>query len=631
MTRSRVCGRLTAAFLIVLVGLKPQIGSAEQNAAPTDSLRLAAGETPAVQKAPVRVGPRTQFTIGGFDIGSAEELPGVLSKLKEQLPRMKAAGVTSHETYVRWNLVEKSPGEFDFSLYDQIAQLDKSHGIRWVPFLIIGPGYATPEWFHNSKDSVKYVCLEHGEESSVESLWNPRLRGHVSRFMREFADHYRPMQVIESVLLGVTGNYGEAIYPATSGEDWTSRPHGKYQSHPGYWAGDEYAIRDFQRWLRQKYGNIANLNREWRTNHRDYDTVKTFTQDKAPSTAAWLDMIRWYKGSMNEWASFWMKTARRHFPDEDIYLCTGGDANPMHGSDFGDQCKIAASVYGGVRITNEASSYPLNFSLTRWVASAGKLYGAYYGFEPAGGVTPEAVAGRCYNATASGAKQVHYYFPNIFGSPQAEDNWLRTAAFFQKRNPKVEVALFYPTTDIELNGQKFPNYPRQLRDFFDFDYLSEGMIRDGGLKRYKALLFAESHTVEAATLRRIRDWCLWENGVVIFSKHSPPLRTVEGDELLYQRILETDGDIVDEGPREGYFRFVAETLARLPVLSPDVREIIAEDTKTQNLFFTLFDDGEILIYNETPDDVTWGFEFNEKYMRPTIPAYGIWSSREAGK
>jgi len=591
----------------------------------------ASGERPAAKAAsPVRVGRGTQFTIGGFDIASAEELPGVLAKLKKELPRMKAAGVSSHETYVRWNLVEKSPGEFDFSLYDQIAKLDQSFGVKWVPFLIIGPGYATPEWFYNSKHSVKYVCLEHGQESSVESLWNPRLRRPISRFIKEFAEHYKPMGVIESVLLGITGNFGEAIYPATSGEDWTSKTHGKYHSHPGYWAGDRYGIRDFQRWLKRKYGDIAELNREWRTNHREYTTVKTFTQGDAPSTRAWLDMIHWYKDSMNDWAAFWMKTTRLHFPDPDIYLCTGGNAEPRHGSDFGDQCKIAATVNGGVRITNEASSYPLNFSLTRWVASAGRLYGACYGFEPAGAVTPEAVAGRCYNATASGAKQVHYYFPNIFRSPQAEQNWIKAAPFFRKRRPKVEVAVFYPTTDIELNGQKFLHYPRRLRDFFDFDYLSEGMIRDGGLNRYKVLIFTEGYTVDISTLRRIRDWCLWEDGIVILSKHSQPLRTVEGDDFLYRRILETDGAIVDEGTREGYFRSVADTLTELPCLSRDLRDIIAEDSKTQNLFFTLFEDGEILILNQNPKDVTWGFMCDGKYMRPTIPAYGIWSSKAEG-
>jgi hypothetical protein len=340
-----------------------------------------------------------------------------------------------------------------------------------------------------------------------------------------------------------------------------------------------------------------------------------------------MDFLEWYKGSMNDWASFWMKTTRRHFLETDIYLCTGGDANPMHGSDFGDQCEIAASVNGGVRITNEGSSHVNNFSLTRWVASAGKLYGAYYGFEPAGGVNPEAVAARCYNATASGAKQVHYYFPNVFRSNEAEDNWLKSARFFEKRWPKVEVALFYPQTDIVLNGQNFLRYARRLRDFFDFDFLSEGMIRDGGLKQYKVLIFAGGHVADISVLRKIRDWCLYENGIVVASKTSHPMRTVEGDTRIYEQILNTDRAILHEGAREGYFIFIAETLSELTALSRDTRQIIAFDSKTQNLFWTLFHDGEILILNQNPEDVTWGFTFLGKYQRPTIPAYGIWSSR----
>lgn len=211
MTKMRLSGWPVGAICILFL-----LGHALRVAQSAEAL----GQKQAA-KAPsaVGVGEGAQVTIGGFDIGTAEELPGVLEKLKQQLPRMKAAGVTSHETYVRWNLVEKTPGKFDFSLYDQIAKLDESFGIKWVPFLIIGPGYAIPDWFHSSEDSVKYVCLEHGEQSSVESLWNPHLRGRVSRFIKEFADHYKPMGVIESVLLGITGNYGEAIYPATSGED----------------------------------------------------------------------------------------------------------------------------------------------------------------------------------------------------------------------------------------------------------------------------------------------------------------------------------------------------------------------------------------------------------------------------
>jgi len=591
------------------------------------------GAEPAARPAlPVKIGEGAQVTIGGFDIGSAEELPKVLEKLRQELPRMKAAGVTSHETYVRWNLVETTEGKFDFSLYDEIAKLDQSFGIKWVPFLIIGSGYATPKWFYNSDDSVKYVCLEHGQQCSVESLWNPHLRGRVSRFIKEFAEHYKPMEVIESVLLGITGNFGEAIYPATSGEDWTSGTHGKYHSHQGYWAGDKCAIEDFQGWLQEKYRRISPLNDAWKTNHREFSTIRTFLRKDAPSTAAWLDMLRWYKDSMNDWAAFWMRTTRRHFPETDIYLCTGGNADPMHGSDFAQQCKIAASIAGGVRITNEGDSYPDNFSLTRWVASGGRLYGAYFGFEPAGGVSPNAVAGRCYNATASGAKQVHHYFPNIFASAEAEQNWRKAGSFFARRRPKIEVAVFYPDTDIELDGQDFLRYPAHLRDFFDFDYLSEGMIRDGGLKYYKVLIFMEGHAADVSTLRRIRDWSMWENGIVIASKHSPPMKAVGEDDFLYRQILAADGAIVDDGPREGYFVFLAKTLSELPVLSRATREIIALDSKTPNLYFTLFEDGEILILNQNPKDVTWGFTVAGKYSRPTIPAYGIWSSKaERGK
>jgi len=196
-----------------------------------------------------------------------------------------------------------------------------------------------------------------------------------------------------------------------------------------------------------------------------------------------------------------------------------------------------------------------------------------------------------------------------------------------KRRPKVEVALFYPQTDIQLHGQNFLRYARRLRDFFDFDFLSEDMIRDGGLKHYKVLILAGGRTAEITTLRRIRAWCLWEGGVVMASKSSGPMVTVEGDDTLYRRILETDGAIVDEGPRAGYFAFAAKTLANLPALSRDTREIIALDAKTENLFWTLFNDGEILILNQNPKDVTWGFTCAGKYRRPTIPAYGIWSSR----
>jgi len=48
-------------------------------------------------------------------------------------------------------------------------------------------------------------------------------------------------------------------------------------------------------------------------------------------------------------------TAREFFPNTKIYLCTGGDGHPTHGSDFTHQARIAAKHRAGIRITNEGS------------------------------------------------------------------------------------------------------------------------------------------------------------------------------------------------------------------------------------------------------------------------------------
>jgi len=45
------------------------------------------------------------------------------------------------------------------------------------------------------------------------------------------------------------------------------------------------------------------------------------------------------------------------------------------------------------------------------VASATRFYGTYCGFEPASEVSPNGVVARAYNATASGARALHYYIP----------------------------------------------------------------------------------------------------------------------------------------------------------------------------------------------------------------------------
>jgi len=554
----------------------------------------------------VRIGPGGQLIIGGFDPGSREQAATQVAALESAIPALKAMGVTNHEGYVRWNLCEPEEGRYDWSVYDAYVRLYKRYGLKWVPFLIVGSAYSLPDWYYKKPGSQGYVCLEHGQESDVQSLWNPVLRRHVARFIQAFCEHYRDQGVIETILLGITGNYGEAIYIAT-GNDWTADVHGPYHTHPGFWAGDRYAVEDFRAWLKRKYGTIEKLSSAWQKPMGSFEAVRPFLKKDAPSDRAWLDMCDWYIGSMTEYARWWLRETRKHFPNGDIQLCTGGHAPPEHGADFGDQCKAAAEIRGGVRITNEGSDYRANFSLTRWVASASRFYGARFSFEPAGEVKPHGVIGRIYGATASGANGLHYYCPNIFGSEEAMANFEKWGHEFKQRKPIVEIAVYYPQTHIKLNGNDFLGLVQPLRDRFDFDYMSDHMILDGGLKRVKALILMHGNVSEAAVWQKIADW-VRAGGLVIYADGMGRLRSVEGDDSWHDRILKPQGTgrvvtYQGAGNTDGFRAFVSQELGRAPELSHNTRRMVAADGVEDQVFVTLIEPGELLWLNYTNEPV----------------------------
>ena len=559
----------------------------------------------AAEESPIRIGPGCEMIMGGFDPASTEDVPKLLEALEREIPRWKALGVTSHESYVRWNLCEVEPGQFDWSVYDPFVELYRKHGIKWVPFIIVGPAYSLPDWSYKKPGSQGYVCLEHGETCDVESLWNPTMREHVARFLKAFCEHYRDTGAIESILLGITGNYGEAIYVAT-GNDWTADRHGKYHTHAGFWAGDPYAVQSFRDWLRKKYTTDENLTRAWtpfrggpkgRVQPLKINEIQPFLRTGAPNDRAWIDFVDWYTQSMTDWSDFWMRETRKHFPEGEIYLCTGGHAPPEHGADFGEQCRIAASVGGGVRITNEGSDYGLNFTHTRWVASAGKQYGAYFSFEPAGEVRPPAVAPRIYNATASGAKGLHWYHPNLFGSDEARRNFIHLGHEWKQRKPIVEIAIYYPSTDIKLNGQHILEHGRWLRDRFDYDFISDRMILDGGLKRTKALVLLFGNTFEKDVWDAIAKWVRDDGGVLVYGEGVGRPRTVEGDAKLLERIK--DKVLIQPGGGDdvAYRDFITASLASCEKLSPGTRRMIQSDGKEDGAYVTLCDGGELLWLN----------------------------------
>lgn len=468
-------------------------------------------------------------------LGATVFAPGTeAAKIRQDFEAMgvsqwAAAGVTSWESYIRWSGIETAPGVWDFSMYDAELETLRKNGVRWVPFLIAGPNYTTPKWFLETGEAQFYKCLEHDRDGGVQSLFNPALRKRVDEFIRKFAEHYRGTGAIESVLLGITGDYGEAIFPVMDVGHWT----GDYHQHQGYWAGDPFARRSFREWLGKKYGDVGSLNGRWGTKFASLGEVEPFLPENRPSDAAWLDMITWYRESMEEWAEFWIATARKYFPEERIYLCTGGDGVPPHGSRFSRQVKIAARYGAGVRITNEGSDYAMNFTLTRWVASAGKFYKTYYGFEPASGVIPQAVVRRVYNVTASGADQLFEYSGNVIPSREWKGGWPEWLKSFQPVEAVTPVAIFVPETQLALNQDEWGGFysaARALRELADFDFVDEGMAADGALDRYRVIYFPDGAVVDDAAGAALEAWV--RGGGLLVGRELENVRLVSGAPLL---------------------------------------------------------------------------------------------------
>ena len=181
--------------------------------------------------------PMELVTTAGVDVvGDLSALESSLDALNDLAPLARVLGFTSIESYVTWKRLEpRREGEFDFAFYDAIVRRLAEYDLKWFPLLIVGSGYALPEWFMQSEENHGFVCLEHGLTNAIQSIWAPTHRRHVTRVLQAFGKHYEPMGVLEGVRLGPSGNYGESQYPA--GGNWGPGG-GSMHIHIGWWAGE---------------------------------------------------------------------------------------------------------------------------------------------------------------------------------------------------------------------------------------------------------------------------------------------------------------------------------------------------------------------------------------------------------
>jgi len=488
---------------------------------------------------------RAQRALGGRPVGiaapvgnigsisAAHDLPE-LRAITAWLPIYRALGVTSVQSYVRWASVEPQPGKLDWSYYDRAVELLARWGMKWVAFVMIGPSYATPQWFRESERSVYVRCLEHGRDCPVQSIWNPHLLPEVDRFFGLLAERYGGTGMVESLMLGPSGDFGETTYNAVFGN--FGGP--DYHTHVGYWCGDDHARADFPRHLERQYGSLDALNRAWGTHYARWDQVAPFTPPQAPSRRAEIDFTDWYIGCMTRWSERWAEIAHRHFPQVPIYHAAGGSGDPIHGGDWPEQVKVSAPHGTGMRITNEGTPYAFNFVYARWAATACKFYGAPFGNEPWGGdMSALGNVSRLYNAVTSGADQFWTYAGHL-QTPDCIEAFRRFRHHLQPTVSQVEVAVYYPKLHFALTDERafaetkprslFWPQAEELRDLTDFDLLDATLIADGALAGYRYLVLLQGSTMRRAEMAAIEAWVA--AGGLLITHDFGPVQDEEGNE-----------------------------------------------------------------------------------------------------
>ncbi|WP_347273867.1 hypothetical protein [Candidatus Kuenenia sp.] len=513
---------------------------------------------------------------------------------------VKESGLTSLQSYVYWAEIEKEHGKIDFSSYDPMVEKIIKHKLKWVPFLILGPSYATPAWFQVSAESVFARCLEHGVDSKIQSIWNPYLPEYVDRFLGVFAKHYQSSDLFESISLGISGNWGEAMYPVGGGFGTD------FHTHSGWWCGDKYALDSYRQHLLEKYKDINQINESYKTCFTDFQDV-TFPREKQTSLdnsklrikeilpyqvkqllrplykttkSFWddvvslyikrlksdlrktrsiheqqrrVDFVTWYMESMNGWSDFWLSTARKYFADAEIYLVTGGYGLPQAGADFSAQAKVSKKYNAGIRITNQTDNYSDSFIYTRLVSSACRYYGSYFTTEEELVNNPKGVTMRIFDAATSGAKGA--YFKSIIGlgvdicsgktftmgePTTGASNLKRNICYYKLDDPIIEAAVIFPNTTIAVTPVFLYELYKKcsiLRSFVDIDLVDENMIDDRALNKYRFLIFLGDNILREKTLKNVLEW-IKNGGVLIKSRYFPIIPFCSEERGIYQIFTE---------------------------------------------------------------------------------------------
>ena len=181
--------------------------------------------------------------------------------------------------FVMWSYLEGAPGQWDFSLYDEVFRAAEKYHVRIVATLT--PGGPPPFLGGDGNQGGGYPGTEKGRNAAAE-------------YIEKVVDRYKGSPALDTWLLVNEPGMAPAAYPL--------------------------ALEEFHHWVAKRYAGIGELNQSWGSAYLSFADA-----DPHPSTGSFASENR-----QIDWLDFW-----RHYQTEQLYWIEQQirmhDPNPAHG------------------------------------------------------------------------------------------------------------------------------------------------------------------------------------------------------------------------------------------------------------------------------------------------------------
>jgi hypothetical protein len=187
---------------------------------------------------------------------------------------------------------------------------------------------------------------------------------------------------------------------------------------------------------------------------------------------------------------------------------------------------------------------------------------------------------------------------------------------FNVPKPAVPVALWYPNVDMTLHWGGFFHQAQMLRDYVDYDYVDETMLRTGALAHNKVLVIVHGAVMERGDASLIAEWI--KNGgraiVMGVDKFESVEGTSEPESLMF-------GDTPSgRSLGKGEIARVKNEDELASQLGKDLRELglPVYDLQKNGIYGTQIGEGKFLFLNTGPGSAKIKVECAGKTMEPKI-------------